>query len=139
MRDAAPLTLAEIEAEVRRRAATVGAGEDGLPTYGRTEDFARPHVEVDGRGYHYVVVERGRELRRDTTRALDELLSWIFGDVTFSLASRYEVANRVAGVDTRRLLFARQEELLAMLSPAWSERMRQRHAAILRDHPFVDD
>jgi len=49
-------SLAEIKSEVDRRAALIGAtGHHSLPTYGDTEDGARPHIEVDSRGYHFVL------------------------------------------------------------------------------------
>lgn len=130
--------LSEIEAEVNRLAAKIGASGYILPTYGHTEDGARPHIESDARGYHYVVVERGQELRRDTTRDLDELLYQIFESVTFSLACEYELAHRVAGQDSRRLLFAWQIKLLSALSPSWAEREVRDHQRILQQHPFKD-
>ncbi|HEV2862289.1 MAG TPA: Imm63 family immunity protein [Pyrinomonadaceae bacterium] len=132
------LTLSEIRDEVERLAALVGAPAHLLPTYGRTEDGARPHVEVDSRGYHYVVVERGNELTRVTTDDLDELLFNIFEAVTFSLATRHELTHRVEGQDFRRLLFGRQVGLLSALSPRWGEREALSHDAVLRRHPFKD-
>src|SRR4051812_25189682 len=99
------MALPEIEAEINRLAAKVGASGYVLPTYGRTQDGARPHIEADSCGYHYVVVERGQELRRDTTHDLDELLYHVFESVTFSLACDYERAHRIAGQDFRRQLF----------------------------------
>jgi catechol 2,3-dioxygenase-like lactoylglutathione lyase family enzyme len=76
------------------------------------------------------VVERGQELRRDTTRDLDELLYHVFESVTFELACDYERAHRIAGEDIRRQLFARQLELLSSLSPAWAEREASEHRRI---------
>jgi hypothetical protein len=132
-------TLAEVKKEVDRRAAIIGAdGSHGLPTYGRSEDFARPHIELDSRGYHYVVVERGQELERFTSRDLDEILFRVFETVTFSLASAYELAHRVEAQDCRRLLFQRQVELLSQISEPWGQREAARHEGILREHPFHD-
>lgn len=133
------LSLREIEETVNRLAGNIGAPGDLLPTYGHSEDFARPHVEVDGRGYHFVVVERGRELERVTTDTLDELLYLIFSGVTFSMASDHELRHRVEGRDSRRLLFATQVDLLTRLSPDWGRRESARHERILRTHPFRDD
>jgi hypothetical protein len=130
-------TLPQIKAEVDRRAAVIGAsGHNSLPTYGQTRDFARPHIEVDSRGYHFVVMERGQEQSRFTTGDLDELLYRIFQSVTFSLACSYELAHRIESQDSRRLLFARQVELLSQLSPHWGERGADEHQRILREHPF---
>ena len=130
--------LPEIEAEVSRLAATVGASGYVLPTFGHSQDGARPHIEADSRGYHYVVVERGEELRRDTTRDLNELLYHIFESVTFTLACDYERAHRIVGEDCRRQLFARQVELLSSLSQTWAERELRDHQKILQQHPFND-
>lgn len=131
-------TLAEIEAEMRRLGARIGAGDGALPTFGHSDDFARPHVEVDEAGYHWVVVERGQERERVTTRDLDALLERHFRGVTFGLATDHELRHRVPMTDGRRMIFARQIELLERLSPAWAEREAARHAAVLRAHPFDD-
>lgn len=91
------LSLAGIESRVNELARRVGAPGDLLPTYGSTEDFARPHVEVDARGCHLVVVERGQELDRYTTDVRDELLYRIFSSVTFSMAAQHELKHRAQG------------------------------------------
>ncbi|HYY56938.1 MAG TPA: Imm63 family immunity protein [Pyrinomonadaceae bacterium] len=132
------MTLSEIRTEIDRLAARIDASGYVLPTYGRSEDGARPHIEVDARGYHYVVVERGQELERLTTSDLDKLLFNVFESVTFSLASKYELAHRIEHQDCRRILFRRQIELLSMLSPHWGERQARSHEQTLRQHPFDD-
>jgi len=132
------LTLPEIKSEIDRLANKIGAAGYDLPTYGHTEDGARPHIESDSRGYHFVVVERGQELRRVTTPDLDELLETIFLGVTSSVSFRYELAHRVEAQDCRRIAFQHQIELLSLLSPSWAERESKRHNEILRKHPFDD-
>ena len=106
-------TLPKIEAEINRLAAIVGASGYVLPTFGRTEDGARPHIEADAHGYHYVVVERGLELQRNTTRDLDELLYHVFKSVTFSLACDYECAHRIAGFSSPAIRSADRAALVA--------------------------
>jgi hypothetical protein len=130
--------LSTIEAEVLRLAAIIGASGYVLPTFGHSEDSARPHVESDGRGFHFVIVERGQELRRITTQNMDDLLYHVFEAVTFSLACDFELAHRIQGQDFRRMLFKRQIDLLALLSPAWAERESRDHDRILHEHPFDD-
>ena len=132
------LDLDAIKAEIDRLASLINASGFLLPTYGASEDFARPHIEVDARGYHYVVVERGIELRRVTTRSLDDLLHQVFDSVTLSLACDFELANRIKGQDSRRLLFQRQLELFSSLRPEWARRHSLEHQRILREHPFDD-
>jgi hypothetical protein len=131
-------TLAEIKSELDRRAALIGASEPSLPTYGRTVDFGRPHIEVDSRAYHWVVVERGEEQTRFTTPKFDELLYRVFKSVTFDVACAHELAHRVESQDSRRLMFQRQVELLGRLSESWALREAQDHDRILREHPFDD-
>lgn len=132
------LELSEIKVELEQRAKTLGISERGLPTYGFTEHTARPHIEVDGMGYHYVVVERGVELHRFTTPELDELCYKVFSDITFGMASDYEFKHRIEDQDCRRIIFAHQVELLAQLSPKWAQREAQRHQRILIQFPFDD-
>src|SRR5579864_4207995 len=111
-----PASLAEIKDEINRRAAVVGASGNLLPTYECTEDFARPHIEVD------VVVERGNEPERITTPHLDELLFHVFDTITFSLAGLYEFGLHGNKKNCRRKIFRCQIELLAKLTPAWAAR-----------------
>jgi Immunity protein 63 len=132
------MQLPQIKAEVERLAAKIGATGYVLPTYGSSEDFARPHIEVDPRGYHYVVVEHGQELRRVTTSDLDELLSHIFDSVTFELACSYELAHRIEGQDCRRLLWRHQPDLLQILSPAWAAAREREIRELTRIHPYND-
>jgi hypothetical protein len=128
-----------IKTAVDELAAKIGAPHDALPTYGYTKDFAYPHIEVDQSFLmHFVVIERGKEIDRRSTANLDTLLYWVFDGITFSMASKYEVNNRVPNQDTRRLLFAKQEELLESLKPGWGETCKMRHQEILINYPFND-
>jgi hypothetical protein len=131
-------SLNKIKSEIDRLAARIGASDDILPTYGHSVDGARPHIEVDGRGYHYVVVERGEELSRITTDDLDKLLYHVFASVTFELACQYELKHRVKHQDFRRIMFRRQVELLSRLSPKWGEIESQDHERILQKYPYED-
>ncbi len=124
----------EIEALARR----IGAPAGVLPTFGRSEDGARPHLEVHGNEVHLVVIERGQELERQRFTERDELLFAVLRGVTFAMACDWELQHRTPGEDPRRALFRRQQELLAQLDPGWGERERAAHEAILRTHPFAD-
>ncbi len=126
------MTLAEIKAKVDELAGKIGASGYVLPTYGYSEDGARPHIEVDAQGYHYVIVERGQELKRITTTNLDDLLYRIFEAITFSLACDYEATHRIPGQDFRILLFKHQIELLSALSTQWADRASAHHERLLR-------
>ncbi|MBV9791279.1 MAG: hypothetical protein JOZ51_23995 [Chloroflexi bacterium] len=132
-------TLPEIEADVQKLAQRIGASATDLPTYGYSRDGGYPHVEVDATHYHYVVVERGRELKRKTTTALDELLYWIFADVTHTMAFSYELKHRLKDQDPRRRAFAKQIELLGIISPAMAARRASEIEEILKRNPYDDE
>ena len=132
-------TLPEIEAEVLRLAQRIGASANGLPTYGYSRDGGYPHVEVDDTQYHYVAVERGRELKRLSTSTLDELLYWVFADVTHSMAFSYELKHRIVDQDPRRMAFAKQIKLLQLISPAMAARRANEIEEILKRHPYDDE
>ncbi|MEI9962246.1 MAG: Imm63 family immunity protein [Limisphaerales bacterium] len=132
------LNLSQIKNEIERLALLIGAPNNLLPTYGRSEDFARPHIEIDNRGYHYVVIERGIELKRITTSDLDELLYHVFQSVTFDLAIHYELAHRIENQDCRRIGWENQLELLGNLSPSWQQRRKVQLENILKEHPYND-
>ena len=132
------LTLTEIESRVKKQAVVIEAPAGSLPTFGRSEQSGRPHIEVDSNGYHYVIAERGQELERHTTPDIDELLYYTFRWITFELAVKYELDHRIQGQDIRRVLFAYQQDLLSQLSPAWGERRKHEQEQIVQKHPFND-
>ncbi len=128
--------LEPVQAEVERLARLISARIDQLPTYGTSEDNGRPHIESFASGYYYVVAERGTEHARTPLPDAEELLYWIFRDVSFSVASEYELKHRISGQDFRRVLFAKQLELLEELNPRWREREALRLDEILMQHPY---
>lgn len=69
---------------------------------------------------------------------LEEMLSNIFGGITFSLAEEYEVKHRVSGKDFRRILFAKQREYLKFFGDEYVDKHDREVEEILRNNPFVD-
>ena len=133
------LKLFEIEIRVNELAQKIGASQNILPTYGYSEQTARPHVEVSPWAYYYVVAQSGQEVSRFATLQVDELLYKIFVEVTFELAVAYAEKNRIENQDIRRVAFQHQVELLTLLSPQWGERGSQEQAQTLKQAPFDDD
>jgi hypothetical protein len=133
------LNLFEIEGKVKQLAEKIGAPQDILPTYGYSEQSARPHVEVGSWTCAYVVAQSGQEVSRYTTRHVDQLLYKIFYDVTLMLSIQYAEQNRVENQDIRRIIFARQVELLSILSTQWGKRGANEQEQLLKEAPFDDD
>ena len=102
-------------------ARVIDAPDHVLPTFGYSEDTGRPHIEVDGVAFHYVVVDRGREYERFSTTSVDDLLYRVFRDTTFSMAATQLAVNEVTW-RTRHRILRRQLELLGRLDPGWAAR-----------------
>lgn len=117
----------------------MGVTEFSLPTYGYSDGWsARPHVEVDQDGYHYIIMERGNELKHIAMRDEDSLLYHVFCDITSVLASEYELTHRTENQDSREVQFTHQNELLELLSPAWAAKQRDETGKIIEEYPYVD-
>jgi len=133
------ISLDDIRKTVEHLANRINAPENLLPTYGRSRDGAHPHIEIDSsRALHFVVIERGEELERKTTKDLNELLYWIFDSITFSMSVDFELKHRIRTKDSRRIMFAKQEELLGILDISWQQKQHEEHKRIIKENPFVD-
>jgi hypothetical protein len=98
-----------------------------------------PHVELKNNKYHYVSSERGTEFSRDETSDLDELLYWIFSNITSSMAYSFELSHRKSNQDSRRLAFAKRLELLETINPEWAGREAKEIEKVLSTNPYDDD
>jgi len=132
------MTPRAIFAQARRLATKLGAPGTAL-LHLRGDSEVRVSVETHGDAYAWVLTERGQEVERRVTRDLDELLFWLIGSVIFEMATAHELANRIAGQDFRRVLFAKEVELFERLDPRWAARAVERINDTLARHPFMDD
>ncbi len=132
-------TLTEIEADVTSLGERIGATHLDLPSYGSTRDLGYPHVEVSDGQYHFVLVERGQEISRQSTQSYDELLYWTFECATHNLAFNFELTHRVEDQDCRRIAFPKQVELMGQISPAMAARLGKYIEAILERAPYDDE
>ena len=132
------LSLNTIKEEVLKLAQEINAPSVLLPTFGVNKDFAQPEIRVDVKGYHYVIIERGTELKHQIVRDIDELFYLAFKDITFSMACDYELNNRIEGQDFRRILFSKQLELLNKINDRYYAFRRKEIDDILVKNPFND-
>src|SRR3982751_8232 len=99
-----------LDIAIKTLAEKIDAPSDLLPTYITTEDGAWPHIVIDDEGqFHFIVVERGKELDHRTTKDMDQLLFWIFSGVTFSMSSAFSAKQHPPDTAFRKILFAKQE------------------------------
>ena len=132
-------SLSDIKKKIDELALKINAPTRLLPSYGQ-QDFGKwCYIDVDRKGYmFYISVEdRGKEYEQKTSE-IDDLLYWIFDNVTFSMACDYELKNRIEDKDNRRMIFDKQETLLGELNEAWRETKRNTHQHILKSYPFDD-
>jgi hypothetical protein len=132
------LSLEEVRELVVKAAKKINTPLYHLPTFGVNEDYAKPEIRVEKSGYHYVILEKGQEIKHQVTKNLDELLYSTFKDITFEMACDYEVRNRIEGQDFRRLLFNKQLELINLISEEFSLLLKTEIEGILKKYPFKD-
>ena len=133
-------SLADIQKKTEEYAAVIDAPKHLMPSYGKGFDEFQPNIAQDANGQlRYEIYERGQLITNLIAAAEDELLYFIFRDITFSMAIQYEYNNRNSRQDSRRVLFAYQLDLLGKLNEKWKERKLQEQQAILVDNPFDDN
>jgi hypothetical protein len=132
------LKLDEIKKNVEILASQINAPANQMPTYHLSRDDGTPHIEVDAKNYYYIALERDRKIKNQQTDDVDELLYWVLRDITFNMATSYELAHREPKSDPRKGIFSYQLDLLEKLNPLWKERRRREITEILKDHPYRD-
>jgi hypothetical protein len=132
------LSTAELRALIIRLGAKIGLSEARLGKVDEANDFAAPFIFSTNR-YHWVVREHGQEVQHKTTTDLDQLLYWMFENVTHGLASDFALEHREPQQDFRRMLFQKQLDLIEKLEPSWRHRLATRLNDILSDAPFADN
>jgi len=130
--------LENIKRQVEELAKKIGAPKDFLPLFGTSNYDSRPHIEVNGSFFDYWILERNEVVEHRTAFNLDDLFYWIFQDVTFQMASSYELVHRNPKEDHRRLLFDYQLNLLEKLNPIWKDRQNAEIEIILKQYPYAD-
>lgn len=93
---------------------------------------------MDQNGYHYIINERGNVFEDKITIDINQLLYWVFENITSQMAFHFELQNRIKGKDPRRTAFSKQLELLGILNEEWKKEQERKHNEILSKHPFDD-
>lgn len=115
---------------LERRAHAIGARIDApaasYPPFGERRDAGYPNVLRRDGAWVWEVHERGVRLQHRTTTDEDEVLYWIFVDVTRWMGTAWARGRRrPAGQDPRVGWAGRTLELLGALDPRWLARFRQ--------------
>ncbi|MGR9467840.1 Imm63 family immunity protein [Rhizobium leguminosarum] len=130
-------------AEIENRFLEV-AHKIGVPT-GKTivqfqgDGMATPHVDLkDSDEIYYVVEERGVELERVKCSSIDNVLYFLFSDITHDMASNYAATHGKPGTEFRRHMFQEQLRLLGLASKEWRLKRELEIEEVLRKAPYND-
>lgn len=121
--------IARLQAEVNRLAAMLNAPAIEVGIVLKNDD-RNIYIDDDGR-YHYDYWERGRQ-KFDRVGDIDEALYWFAKDAAFDVGGFFAARHSAPQQDSRRLLWAKQFELLNRLNPRWAKRCVRETAAELR-------
>lgn len=136
--DAALPPIQQLHCRIRSLAKIIHAPGEFIPT-DTGADFGWAQLEYDGK-FRYFYVERGEHYDIRMSSDIDEVLYWVFSDITWAMASNHELIHRDprAG-DIRRILFSYQLKLLSRLKTEWADRRRAKIDEILLANPFLND
>ena len=113
--------ISEIRKIVSDMGARIGAPSKLLNISSTAVGDCSNHIEIIDDEYCYVITERGKDIQREKTKDLDELLYWIFDNVVMSMAMDIEKKQRQPNNDPRRILFSNKLKLLGKLSAKWEK------------------
>lgn len=132
--------LLKIRRKINQLQRIIDAPKMLRPSYGTLGyDMNSYFIEIDKKGIMRLIeTEKNRvhEVRR--TKDLDELLYWIFTNITFSMACTNKSGRNADTYDHRKQIFLRQEELLGKLNPHWKEKKHAEYRNFIKKYP-VDD
>lgn len=130
--------FSDIQEQVYGMGAKINAPKDLLVVSFQPRDDGVPYVLLNEGGFIYLSAERGLEIFKRFAPSVDDLMFLILSRVVAAMATRYELDNRLEGVDSRRMYFLKKIELMSSLNPAWGQRTRQEVDEILDDFPYLD-
>jgi len=90
------------------------------------------HIEYEGNELLYVHTERGSRYDEKRTRNPDEILFWLLSDLVFNMAVEFERENRKPNEDSRILMFAKEEELMAKINSDWANELKKKNEKYLK-------
>lgn len=102
------------------------------------KDAEGTYAYSDGVSYHYVFTEKGEVTSHKISDNLFELSYWIYDDQVFNIAFKYAKNNKENNQDLRRLLFAKEMELLGLIGENYRKKCEITIEEILKISPYND-
>lgn len=117
----------------------IGSSPEEHPVFFTRQDDGMAHLELGADGSATAVItERGQTLGRKRFEDEDALLYHLVRGAIWLLAVEFEKTHRVEGQDVRQVIFGRDLELMARVSPEWAARRQAEIEDILRRYPYSD-
>lgn len=92
----------------------------------------------DNTGYHLKVNEHGSQDTTITTQSLIEITYYALENDIFWMSFEFERQNRIAGQDSRRLMFDKMLQYWGAIDNELAEYEKEKIAETLRNNPFID-
>jgi hypothetical protein len=118
-----PLVL-DLERRAHEIGDRIGAPQAAYPPFDQHLDAGYPNVLRRDGEWVWEVHERGKLLQRRTSRDEDDILYWIFVDVTRWMGSERARKHPTSAEDSRVGWAGPTLELLGRLDPRWEARFR---------------
>lgn len=95
-------------------------------------------IYVTATQYHYIIMERGKEIKHYKSEKLEDILYPLFRSITLVLASKYELEHRNIKEDSRKLRWKKQLELLEIINVEFCDMRQKEIEEILKIAPYQD-
>jgi hypothetical protein len=92
----------------------------------------------DDISYHYIFTEKGEITSHKISDDLFEISYWIFDDQIFNISLKYATHHKKNDQDFRRILFAKEMELLGLIGESYRKRCEITVEEILKISPYND-
>lgn len=132
------MTIEELQADYDRLCQRIKPTPNQYRFATERSDCGAPHVELIGNEIHVVTTERGLELSREVYTIREDFLYAMVALDTFWMGVDHEFRNRIEDRDCRRIIFAKQLELLERIDPDYAERRAKEIEVTLRENPYND-
>jgi len=125
-------TLGELKAQIENMTVQANILPELIPSFGKFTD-STAEVFIEENKYHFIV--NGNQ---SSTENLEEFLYLVFQEMTKQMGHIYEVEHRNPKLDSRRIAFQRQLEILENLNEEWKKRREKEIEELLHWYPYND-
>lgn len=116
----------------------INAPKSLLTVFSSPQPDAAPYIKTDDNKYFYIIDERGKIIKIQSTESFDLLIYWLVKDIVFYLSTAYELNNRQPNKDSRRIIFEHEIQLFKKINPEWSKRREEEIKTTLSKAPYED-